>query len=474
MKTKILSTLFVLAILLVSACGPAATAVSPTDTPALTAQTDTPAAAAASSAASASASAPAATATIAPTATSEPTITPAANAIQVQFWHGQSGFQGQLLNSLVNQFNSTHPDIFVTATYQGNYSDLYKKVTASIAGGAPPDLAIAYQNDVSNYIANDAVIPLDALMKDPQLGFTADDMKDIYPSFIDHYSQQNNQVYSLAFMRSMEVMYYNADMLKAAGFTQPPATWDDFMKICAAVSKAPDAYCYEMNTDASRFAAWVWSRGGSMLSPDNKTVAFNGQPGLDSLTFLDQLFKNKYATVIAKPFQDQTDFSLGKIAFAFGSSAGLPYYKQAIDQAGKVQNWGIAPGPHTTPNPVVDAYGPSVTVFKTTTDKERAAFTFLKWMMGTDANATWVKATYYFPARQSTKASLTDFIQANPLYGQAYDWLQYGKQEPTVAAWNPIRGFIADALTAIANSTASPQDALKTAADKSNAALAGQ
>ena len=69
-------------------------------------------------------------------------------------------------------------------------------------------------------------------------------------------------------------------------------TWDDFMKICAAVSKAPDAYCYEMNTDASRFAAWVWSRGGSMLSPDNKTVAFNGQPGLDSLTFLDQLFKN--------------------------------------------------------------------------------------------------------------------------------------------------------------------------------------
>ena len=94
--------------------------------------------------------------------------------------------------------------------------------------------------------------------------------------------------------------------------------------------------------------------------------------------------------------------------------------------------------------------------------------------MGTDTNATWAKATFYFPARQSTKAALSDFIQANPLYGQAFDWLQYGKQEPTVAAWTPIRGFLADAQTAIANGAASPQDALNTAATKSTAALAGQ
>ena len=74
---------------------------------------------------------------------------------------------------------------------------------------------------------------------------------------------------------------------------------------------------------------------------------------------------------------------------------------------------------------------------------------------------------------KSTKAAMADFIAANPLYGQAFDWLQYGKNEPTIAAWNPIRGFIADALTAVANGTA-PQDALNTATDKANAALAGQ
>lgn len=467
MKKNIFLTFVLVLVTMLAACGPAATVTSPVETQA-----------AASSPTAAMTEAPATTAppTVAATATNtpQPTITPAANAIQIQFWHGQSGFQGQVLNNLVNQFNSTHPDIFVTATFQGTYSDLYKKVTAAIAGGVPPDLAVAYQNDVSNYIASGAVIPLDNLMKDPQIGFSAADMQDIYPSFIDHYPQANNQVYSLAFMRSMEVMYYNNDMLKAAGFSAPPATWDDFAKVCAAVSKPPDTYCYEMNTDASRFANWVFGRGGDMLSTDGKTVAFNSQAGLDTLTYLNMLFQQKYATVIAKSFQDQTDFSLGKIAFTFGSTAGLPYYKMAIVQAGKVSDWGIAPGPHTTPNPVVDAYGPSVTIFKTTNDKERAAFTFLKWLMSTDTNAAWAKATFYFPARQSTKAALSDFIQANPLYGQAFDWLQYGHQEPTIAAWNPIRGYLADALTAIANGAASPQDALNTAVTKANSALAGQ
>ena len=414
--------------------------------------------------------------TAAPTtaATTAPTAAPA-QAVALQFWTAQSGPQDAALKKLAAQFQQQYPNITVTPTYQGNYSDLYKKVTAAIAAGSPPDLAIAYQNDIANYIKSGAVIPLDNLMKDPKIGFTDADMKDIFPSFIDKYQQYGNQVYSLAFMRSMQVMYYNADMLTSIGMTQPPATWDDFMKACAALVKG-DVVCYEMpgGGDASTFAGWVFSRGGDVISADGKTVAFDQQPGIDTMTFLGNLFTNKYAIVQAKSFQDQTDFSLGKAVFTFGSTAGLPYYATAIKQAGKVQNWGIAPGPHTTPNPVVDIYGPSVTIFKTTTAKEQAAFLWLKFLMSKDANAQWVQATSYFPARASTKDALADFIKANPLYGNAYGWLQYGRGEPTQAAWNPIRNFIGDAMVTVANNKATPADALKQAAQKANAALAGQ
>jgi multiple sugar transport system substrate-binding protein len=396
-------------------------------------------------------------------------------AVTLQFWHGQSQSQQTALNDLINKFNASHPNIKVVPTYQGTYSDIYKKVTAAIAGGSPPDLAVAYPNDVANYLKSGAVIPLDDLMKDPLIGFSAADLQDVYPSFIDHYPQANNQVYSLAFMRSLEVMYYNADLLKAVGFSQPPATWDDFMKACAAiVQKSGSPSCYELNTDASRFVNWVYSRGGKMLNADGKSVAFDQQPGIDTMNWLNDMFRKNYATVIGKAFQDQTDFALGKIAFTFGSSAGLPYYAQAIKESGKVPNWGIAPSPHTTPNPALDAYGPSVAIFKTTPDKQRAAFIFLKWLMDAAPNAEWVQATQYFPARQSTRQSLSSFIQANPLYGQALNWVQYGQTEPNVAAWNPIRNYLNDALTAVANGTQAPDAALKGAAQKANAALAGQ
>ena len=406
--------------------------------------------------------------------TTAPTAAPA-KAVELQFWTAQSGPQDAALKKLAAQFQQQYPNITVTPTFQGNYSDLYKKVTAAIAAGSPPDLAIAYQNDVANYIKSGAVIPLDDLMNDPKIGFTADDMKDIFPSFIDKYPEFGNKVYSLAFMRSMQVMYYNADMLNSIGMTQLPATWDDLLKACAALVKG-DVVCYEMpgGGDASTFASWVFSRGGDMISADGKTVAFDKQPGIDTMTSLGDMFTKKYAIVQAKAYQDQTDFSLGKVVFTFGSTAGLPYYATAIKQAGKVQNWGIAPGPHTTANPVVDIYGPSVTIFKTTTAKQQAAFLFLKFLMSKDANAQWVQATSYFPARASTKDALTDFIKANPLYGNAYGWLQYGRGEPTQAAWNPIRNFIGDAMVAVANGKATPADALKQAAQKANAALAGQ
>ncbi len=448
-------------ILLVLALAVIAAACSPASAPAPTAAPPT--------------AAPQAT-TAAPT--TAPTSAPAAKTVELQFWHGQSQTQEKALNALIAKFNASHPGIKVTGTFQGGYSDLYKKVTAAIAAGSPPDLAIGYQNDIANYINSDAVVPLDDYMKDPKIGFTADDLKDISPSFIDKYPQFGNKVYSLAFMRSMEVMFYNADMLKAAGFDKPPATWDDFMKACAAASKPPDVVCYEMpgSGAASTFSYMVWTRGGELMSADGKSFTFDQKAGLDAMTMLSDMFTKKYAILQAKAYQDQTDFSLGKVLFTFGSTAGLPYYKSAIKDAGdKVKNWGIAVPPHNTPNPIVDVYGPSVAVFKTNAEKQQAAFVFIKWLMGNDPSAEWVKASAYFPPRASTKTALADYIKANPMYGEALGWVQYGRVEPTFyAAWNPARNYIGDAMVAVANGKATPEQALKDAVQKANAALAGK
>ena len=403
-----------------------------------------------------------------------PTAVPAAKPVEVKFWTSQSKTQDEGLKKLAAKFKEQNPNITVVVTYQGSYSDAFKKITAALAAGAPPDIAIGYPNTIATYIKSDAVVPLDDMMKDPKIGFTDADMKDIFPAFIDKYPLSGNKVYSLAFMRSMQVMIYNGDMLKGAGFAKPPETYEDFVKVCAALVK-PDLPCYELpgSGDASGFASMVFSRGGDLLSPDFKTVLFDQKAGLDSLNFLNDLFVKKYAIIQAKAYQDQTDFAIGKVVFGFSSTAGLPYYVAAIKDAGdKVKNWGIAPYPRTTKDPVLNVYGPSTAIFKTTPEKQQAAFLWLKFLMSKDANAEWVKVAGYFPARQSTKDALADYIKANPLYGQAYDWLKYGRSEPQfTAAWEPIRNAIGDAMVVVANGKAKPEDALKDAVKKANDAI---
>ena len=120
------------------------------------------------------------------------------------------------------------------------------------------------------------------------IGFTADDLKDINASFIDKYPQYGGKVYSLAFMRSMEVMYYNGDMLKTAGLSKPPETWDDFLKVCAAL-QPKGLYCYEMpgSGAASTFSSWVWGRGGELISADGKKFTFDEKAGVDPSLQID-------------------------------------------------------------------------------------------------------------------------------------------------------------------------------------------
>jgi ABC-type glycerol-3-phosphate transport system substrate-binding protein len=399
--------------------------------------------------------------------------TTAGQPVEVQFWHVYSAgsAQGTEMDALIAEFNAANPDVKVVGTYQGSYPDMYKKVTAAIPGKSLPDAAVSYANDIANYILSGAPVkPLDAQLSDPQDGFSADDLKDIFPSYIDHYPGSNNQVMSVAYNRSMEVMYYNADLLKAAGINQPPATWDDFMTDCAAVSKPPDVYCYAVAPDASRFSNWVWSRGGTLLAPDSKSVTFQKE-GLDALQFLKTLMDKNYAYLVAKQFGDQSDFAVQKAVFTFGSSAGIPFYDKAVTDSGKPFEWSVAPMPHTTADPVVDVYGPSVAIFQSTPEKELATWRFIKFLMSTDVNAKWAEATAYFPARQSAFDQLKDYMSAHPKYAAVVSALPYGKTEPQIAPWTKIRGLLADAITAVATGTSGPDDAINTAVDQANTEL---
>ena len=171
------------------------------------------------------------------------------------------------------------------------------------------------------------------------------------------------------------------------------------------------------------------------------------------MTFVKDLYDKGCVTLIAERYGDQTDFGNYKTLFTIGSSSGLPYYASAVEsgEQGEFQ-WGVAPLPYMDggDEPVMNLYGASVTVPKTTPEQELAAWLFVKWFTEPEQNVRWALISNYFPVRHSAADLMSDYLAENPTYKSAFDLLQYSTYEAQwCACYEDVRRQMADAYSAI-------------------------
>ncbi len=397
---------------------------------------------------------------------------------EVLFWHVSTRKHLAILEEIVDGFNETNPyGIRVVPQYAGYYGDIYNKIIAAIAAGDTPDLAIAYANQVADYARAGVIVPLDPYMESEKYGFTPEERADFFEAFLesDRQAAYDNQLMSFAHSRSMEVMYYNQDWLEEMGYDGPPQTWAEFKEMCvAATDPDNDKWGYSHTGGASRFATTIFSFGGDIISEDGKTVKFHEEAGVKSLQLIKDLFDSGCAYESAERYGEQADFANQKALFAFGSTAGLPYYASAVEDAGEFE-WSVSPAPHEAPEPAVDVYGPSACIFESKPERQLAAWLFFKYWAETENVTKWANVANYFPLRKSAieSAPMQEYMKGNPKYEKAFGFLQYGRVEPSVAGWQEIRGILGDAFKRAVEG-GDPKTILDAAAAEANAVLAGQ
>ena len=131
---------------------------------------------------------------------------------QVIFWHALGGPLGDALDELVNEFNATHPEIFVKSISMGKYQALSQKLMASIQANTQPDIAQVYESWTSEMISGDVIVSIeDMIAEDPNFG--ENDLNDIYDVFLKS-NTINGKLWSFPFNKSVRVMYYNKDLFK--------------------------------------------------------------------------------------------------------------------------------------------------------------------------------------------------------------------------------------------------------------------
>jgi ABC-type glycerol-3-phosphate transport system substrate-binding protein len=143
------------------------------------------------------------------------------------------------------------------------------------------------------------------------------------------------------------------------------------------------------------------------------------------------------------------------------SSTQRDFFKPLINDK---FTWQLALIPQkSAASPTTVLYGANICIFKSTQEKEDAAWEFLKWLSLKEQAAYWAIHSSYMPLRKSV-AEMPEMQAAwkkDPQGKQAFDLIQYAKPEPNVRGWQDARGAIGDAVQAIIAGTKTPEQAVK-------------
>ena len=394
--------------------------------------------------------------------------------VTITFWHGQNQIAGKVIKGLVDDFNRTHTDVKVDAQIGADADSLQAKMTAALAGGKYPDVVYIFGPNVANLARSPKALDLTEAVKT-----SAWNWDDFFPAARAAVTIDGKVRAIPALIDSMAVVY-NKRVFREAGIPAPKAdwSWDDYREIASKLTnKGKGVFGTGWPGVGDEDTVWrlwpmIWDLGGDVLAPGGEQVGYGGQPGLRSLTLL-----NEMATQDKSVYIDKTSGS-EKMYQVFNSNRmGMvptgPWELPEIIEA-KV-DYGVVPMPTFNGKPVTIAGPDTWMLFDNGDDRARAAQEFVQWLTQPAQDARWDVAAGSLPLRHSTAAQDVWKQHVAELEGLStfVDALGNARVRPVVESYPKISEAVGQSITAVLLGQQSPADALDKAVKGGNKALAG-
>jgi multiple sugar transport system substrate-binding protein len=392
---------------------------------------------------------------------------------EIAVWHGYQDTEGEAFKSLVEQYNTDHPDVRVNELYSSNDLVLQKVLTA-VRGGSAPDVAYMF----GSWSPNIAQIPQVVDMAD-QVSQPDWKWDDFYPAEREAATVGDKVVGVPALVDNLAIVY-NKKLFADAGLTPPTPqwTWDDFR---AAAAKLTDTskgqYGWLIPADGSEDTVWhyvpmLWEAGGDLLSPDNERAIFNSDAGVKALTTLQQMAVTDKSLYLDTTNENGTKLmNSGKVGMLITGPWDLSSLSD-IDYGVQVMpTYPGSPGAHQTIS------GPDNWVlFDNGDDRKKAAIDFVKWLTAPEQVKTFSLGTGDLPTRTSVgqdQAFVTKLNEDLPGTATYVENLSNVKKiRPTVEQYPAISEALGQAIVSVMLGENQPKAALDAAAQAADAALA--
>ena len=230
----------------------------------------------------------------------------------------------------------------------------------------------------------------------------------------------NDSIYSIPFVKSTEVLYYNKTIFDKYGWNAPK-TWDDVIAICEEWKQTTEYQNAKnagkkvggigIDSEANFFITLIQQWGGEYTGFDangNGVYLFDNAKTRSALAWLVEQFNagNTVTCTFLGTNYCSDAFKAGQLPMTIGSSAGASYN---VTSDGSFTT-GVAPYPQmagaTEAEKQVIQQGTNVTLFECR-DKQEELFgwLFMKYLTNYESALDWTLRTAYFPIRKDVASS---------------------------------------------------------------------
>lgn len=354
----------------------------------------------------------------------------AADRDALTFW--TIGREGEAITQLLPDFERAHPGIHVRVQ-QLPLTAAHQKLLTAYAGGSTPDLTQLGNTWLPEFVALDALEPLQ-----PRVDHSAVVRPGDYFASIWATNVIDGTLYGVPWYVDTRLLFYRKDLLRQAGFTAPPRDWTQWRRMLAALSH-PERRTYGIllpTNEYEQLMSLALQQDEPLLRDNNRYGNFESAGFKQALAFYVDTFRLHQAPAItnAEAGNPWTEFGRGVYAFYLSGPWNIGEFRKRLPAA-QQGDWSTTPLPGPHGDGASGAGGSSLVIFRNSPHKD-AAWTLIEYLSQPAVQQRFYELLGDMPPRRSSwnGGALRDDPQARAFREQ----LERVKPTPPVAEWERI------------------------------------
>lgn len=343
------------------------------------------------------------------------------------------GREGEVLSQLMPAFERLHPEIGVDVQ-QIPWTAAHEKLLTAYVGEATPDIAMLGNTWVPEFVALDALEPLDSLASSSSVVRRDDFFDGIWKTNV-----VDGKTFGIPWYVDTRIIFYRTDLLAKAGYREFPTTWTDWVAAMKKIKQqmAPKQFPLLMPTNEwPQPVIFALNVGSPILRDGGRYGAFEQPEFRRGFDFYMSLYRQGLASPVSTAqvsnlFQE---FERGNIAMFISGPWLIGEMKNRLDAATQ-QIWMTAPIPGPNGPGVSLAGGSSLSLFVASKHKKEA-WLLMEYLSQPSVQTEFYHLTGDLPPRKSAWA---DTALANNKYARAFrEQLERVVPTPQVPEWEEI------------------------------------